>query len=242
MAQPRRAPASVPLDRERIVAAALDRIDRTGLNEFSVRVLARDLGVYPTAVSWHVGTRAELLAEVVSLALKDVTPPRRRRWQDWVRELMSRYRNALHRHPNVAPLLSAQLVSNAGVSMEIADALVGVLSSAGFEGKSLVRAHNAILGAMIGWVGLELAPQSLSAGGAAEAIDRLRDRLDNLDPASHAALLSHREVLFNKAFVLRWESGATNPLDDSFNAFVHALVAGIGVMLARSRHPDSEIP
>lgn len=207
-----------------------------------MRVLARHLGVYPTAVSWHVGSRAELLAEVVSLTLRDVMPPRRCRWQDWVRELMSHYRAALHKHPNVAPLLSAQLVSNAGVSMEIANALVGVLSSAGFADQSLVYAYNAILGAMIGWVGLELAPKDLTSGDAAETIDKLRNRLDNLDLASGAALLAHREILFNRAFVLRWDNGATNPLDDSFDAFVEALVAGIEVTLTSSRHAVRESP
>jgi len=45
------------LSKERIVEAALAQIDRDGLAAFSLRDVARALGVYPTALYWHVPGR-----------------------------------------------------------------------------------------------------------------------------------------------------------------------------------------
>lgn len=45
------------LTRDFVVAAALEEIDRHGLNGFSLRNVAKQLGVYPTAISWHVTNR-----------------------------------------------------------------------------------------------------------------------------------------------------------------------------------------
>lgn len=230
---------SAPLEATQIVAAALAHVDRHGLANFSVRKLARELGVYPTALSWHVGTRNQLLADVVSLALAGVTPPRRprdaSRWQPWVRELMVRYRAALRRHPNVAPLLSAQLTSNAAVSLDIAGSLVRTLAEAGFDGGELTHAYNSIVGGMIGWVGLELAPNGHDAGVPEQPELDLRRRLDAIDPALRSTVHAHHAALCNKTFVLRWQNGESNPLDDSFEAFVDALLAGIETTSAR-RH------
>jgi len=63
------------LSRERIIAAAIEQIDRNGLMGFSLRDVARSLGVYPSAVYWHVATRDDLLASVVEATMADVARP-----------------------------------------------------------------------------------------------------------------------------------------------------------------------
>ncbi|WP_204322846.1 hypothetical protein, partial [Streptococcus pneumoniae] len=68
---------------------------------------------------WHLpGGRNTLLAEAAAAALNDVAEPfgAGGDWAEWIRGLFKRYRDSLRRHPNVAPLLGAQLVSNAGVN------------------------------------------------------------------------------------------------------------------------------
>ncbi len=56
MAKPgsRSKPRRGELTRDQVVAAALACLDRHGIEHFSLREVARDLGVYPTAVYWHV--------------------------------------------------------------------------------------------------------------------------------------------------------------------------------------------
>ena len=96
------------LTRDRIVAAALELLDQGGLSAFSVRDVAKALGVYPAAIYWHVPTRNALLALMVAHVLRDLAPKGgARAWQDWLRALFRRYRNAVRRHPNIAPLIGA---------------------------------------------------------------------------------------------------------------------------------------
>ncbi len=105
--RPRNVAKRVPstLSRESIVAAALLEIDRNGLENFSLRNLAKTLGVYPTAIAWHVSSRGHLLAEVAALVLADILPPGfPDSWQSYLRQLFHRFREAIRRHPNVAPL------------------------------------------------------------------------------------------------------------------------------------------
>ncbi|WP_164223731.1 TetR family transcriptional regulator, partial [Stenotrophomonas maltophilia] len=77
----------VGLSRARIVETALQLIDDAGLDGFSVREVARVLGVYPTALYWHLpGGRNTLLAEAAAAALNDVAEPfgAGGDWAEWI--------------------------------------------------------------------------------------------------------------------------------------------------------------
>ncbi|MFI8631151.1 TetR family transcriptional regulator [Microbacterium sp. NPDC077663] len=55
-----------------VVDAALDLLDRVGLPDLSMRRLAEELGVQPSALYWHVASKQELLASVSSRILAAV--------------------------------------------------------------------------------------------------------------------------------------------------------------------------
>jgi AcrR family transcriptional regulator len=55
------------LDRDDVVAAALDLVLREGHDALTMRRLATDLGVGTPTIYWHVGSRDELVAEVIRL-------------------------------------------------------------------------------------------------------------------------------------------------------------------------------
>jgi AcrR family transcriptional regulator len=221
------------LSRERIVAAALALIDRDGLAAFSLRDLARALGVYPTALYWHVPGRNALLAAVVEQALRDIWRPRGRlSWQARLRALFHRYRAAVRRHPNVAPLIGAQLVSNAGIGPELVERILATLAEAGFAGDRLVDAYNTVVAAKVGFVTMELAAvpdEDRSRWSAA-----MRARIAGIDPAKLPVLARNRVRLGNRAFILRWENGTTVPLDRSFKLYVEVFIAGLEQMRARA--------
>jgi AcrR family transcriptional regulator len=44
------------LSRTEIVNAALRYVDEHGLDALTMRALAKEIGVYPTALYWHIGT------------------------------------------------------------------------------------------------------------------------------------------------------------------------------------------
>ena len=64
-------------DRDGVVDVALDLLDRVGLPDLSMRRLATELGVQPSALYWHFESKQELLAAVADriLARIDLAPP-----------------------------------------------------------------------------------------------------------------------------------------------------------------------
>jgi TetR/AcrR family tetracycline transcriptional repressor len=231
-------PEPVALSRERIVQAALKLIDESGLENFSIREVARLLGVYPTAVYWHIsGGRNALLAEVASTTLGDVAPRfvAGDDWAHWIRTLFHRYRDSLRCHPNVAPLLGAQLVSNAGVDPALVERALSALDAAGFQGETLVDAYNAVIAAMLGYVTLELAPLPIDDPyGWAESFER---KIRSLSPSEYPHLVANLSRLANRAFIVRWKSGMEAPLAGGFNLYVEALIGGLRCQIASVKPP-----
>lgn len=214
------------LTREAVLTAALAQIDERGVEAFSVRDLARTLGVYPTALYWHVPGRNALIAGAVAQALGGLAPPDPTQpWQDELRSLFIRYREAVRRHPRIAPVLGAQLVSNDGMNPLLVDHILALLEAAGFAGAQLANAYNVVIAAMVGFVTLELAPRpSDDPDGWAEAHAR---KLYATDPAEAPTLARHLPALADKAFIVRWSSGREQPLEAGFAAWCEVIVEGL---------------
>jgi AcrR family transcriptional regulator len=222
------------LSSELIVATALAEIDARGLDQFSVRNVARALEVYPTAIVWHVPNRSALLAEVVSLVLAEVVPRGwSTSWQDYLRQFFRRFRDALRRHPNVAPLISTQLVSNRGVDFEFVEGILATLDHAGFTGPSLLAGYNTVIAGLVGFSSLEFA--AIPAEGARDWQKEMRDRLRAASPIRYPILARNLKLLANRAFILRWQSGDEVPLDASFEAFVEVVIGGLERMVGPKR-------
>jgi AcrR family transcriptional regulator len=216
--------ARVGLSRDAIVAGALELIEAEGLDAFSVRALAKRIGVYPTSLHWHAGSRTELLALVVSSVSQTVPVPTSPRWQDCVRELADGFRATLHAHPAIAPVLVTQIVY-ASPELPSVDVLLDRLEAAGWRGEELVDVYNAVVGAVVGFVGVELA--SIPAEDHTQWQDQFSDSLSRVDAERFPAL--HRNLPFarNRALMVRWESGTTRPLDGAWAVLLDSLVAGL---------------
>jgi TetR/AcrR family transcriptional regulator, tetracycline repressor protein len=220
-----RAAVPVGLTSVAIVERALELIDRDGLDVFSVRTLARELSVNPTAITWHVGTRDQLLSAVGQFVLSDLERlPRRGAWEQRIRTIARRFRSAVHAHPNTAPLIGTRLTSNMGDHLPILEALLEALEGAGLAGRRQRNTLNALLGAVLGFVAVELATPP-------DDIDQfeieVRSRGEAADPARLPRFVAQREALANRSFVYRWTSGAEAPLDDAFETMLDLMLEGI---------------
>lgn len=233
-ARRRAPPVAVGLTREAIVAAALEELDDTGLDAFSLRGLARRLGVKPNTITWHVGSRDVLFAEVVALLLRDLAPPRDGTlcWQGWLRALFGRYRALIRRHPNAAALVGAGIVSNARADCALVEAILATLAEAGFPEALIGDAYCAVQAAMIGFTTQEFARMPDDVPGWREAT---RAHLAGIDPARYPTLARHLPRLANRAFILRWQNGVEAPLDSGFAMFTDCLIAGLEAKLAAAR-------
>lgn len=214
------------LNREAVVAAALAEIDKNGLEDFSLRSVAKALGVYPTAVAWHVSSRSQLLAEVARLVQQDVLPPGfHDSWQGYLREFFQRFRAAIRRHPNAAPLIGAQLIANPTIELDFVERLLAVLAHAGLTGMHLVAAYNAVIAAAVGFTTQEFAPMPMEDTRTWQR--QVRERLQSTPESRYPLLARNIKLLGNRAFTLRWQNGTEAPLDDSFEAFVDIFIAGL---------------
>lgn len=214
-----------PLSKDSIVQAAIDLINESGSAEFSMRSLAARLEVYPTALYWHVGDRNALLASIGARWMSGVIPPYQLDdWESWARLLSRRYRAACHREPHVARLLGSQLLNDPG-GIAIAEATVAHLVAAGVPEKDLVRTYNAVSGAIVGFVDIELARIEDDAHKSrAQAIE---ESVQNIDADAFPALAPRITEFADNAFSLRWTPGAENPMDESFESLLTMLINGI---------------
>lgn len=237
-AQARRAPRARNADeralsRDRIVATALTLIDEQGLEAFSLRAVAKELGVYPTALYWHVPSRNELVVEIITDVLAGIVPPPELAWEDWLRAFLQNFRAAILRHPNVAPLIGVQLVSNASVDLAMVEQVLDKLNEARFEGKRLVATYNAVLGTVVGYITQEFA--MVLTDDTERWTQRMVQHVSTIDAETYPVLAAHRELMINRSFILRWENGTTVPLEGGFEFYLELMIAGLRALAAEAR-------
>lgn len=130
-------PSQPLLTRDSVVAAALRVIDAEGLAACSTPRLAREFGVRAPSLYHHFADRADIMAEVARLVVRQTAFPKERdpaRWMDWFVEQAVNFRRTILKHPNVAPILleflprdqlsalydsAAELMTEAGVPVEV---------------------------------------------------------------------------------------------------------------------------
>jgi TetR/AcrR family transcriptional regulator, tetracycline repressor protein len=112
-------PKSPLIDRDEAIATALTIIDKDGLDAFSIRRLGSELGVNGASLYYHFQDKDEILRGVRQLVLAEagVLLPRSKTatWEDYVVRSVSRYRDALVRHPNAAPLMAPGVMPPTGL-------------------------------------------------------------------------------------------------------------------------------
>lgn len=94
------------LDRDRVVAAAVELLDEVGLTDFSTRRLADRLGIRSPSLYWHVRDKDELLdlvAEHLCADAFDIDPTDP--WRTQVQAGMEQFRRLVTNHPYLATLL-----------------------------------------------------------------------------------------------------------------------------------------
>ncbi|NUR91657.1 MAG: TetR/AcrR family transcriptional regulator [Nonomuraea sp.] len=140
-----------PLSRPRIVAAAIDLIEREGADAVSMRRIAADLGVGVMSLYNHVPNKDALLSAVAETVLSGIefTDDPDAHWTDRVRAQARAFRQIAHHHPrSTMVVVSRQLHSNAGL-LPVERALA-TLRGAGFDGPDAVRMLRMFIAFIVG--------------------------------------------------------------------------------------------
>lgn len=99
----------VPLDRERIVAAAVALADEGGLEAVSVRKVASRLGAGPMRLYGYISTKQELFDLMVDGVYTEILPEEQSGdWREALRDYAHRTRLATRRHEWLADLLGGR--------------------------------------------------------------------------------------------------------------------------------------
>lgn len=161
-------PRPKSLTPEALAAATLAVLDRDGLAALSMRAVAAELGMGTMSLYRYVADRGELEAMAVELVLSevDVQPPKRALWDKQVVVLVERVRAAIGKHPNAVPLTMAHRHRCPSL-MRWSEAVLEVLTRAGFSGEDRVIALRTLLGYLIGATELEHRGPLTGSGTAA---------------------------------------------------------------------------
>ncbi|WP_433048745.1 TetR/AcrR family transcriptional regulator C-terminal domain-containing protein [Dactylosporangium sp. CS-033363] len=160
----------MPLDRERVIAAAIDLLDEAGLDGLSLRRLARELGVQAPALYWHFKNKQELLdqlAETIAARTQHAEPlAPGEAWDDWLAERARELRAGLNRHRDGA-MLAASTRPQA-VQLRNIERQLEVLCAAGLTPVDAMTALIAVSNYVSGFT-LDEQADRLRGGGGDEA-------------------------------------------------------------------------
>ena len=138
------------LTTDRLATATLAVIDRDGLDALTMRAVAKELGMATMSLYRYVTDKDELEVLVVDHVLSGVdlaVPPGD--WRVRVTELLSRVRKAVVAHPATVPLLLRHRHSVPASLVQI-EAMLAILTDAGFTGERRVVAQRTIIAYLFG--------------------------------------------------------------------------------------------
>jgi AcrR family transcriptional regulator len=141
------------LDRQRIVEAALEFVDRDGLDALSMRKLGSVLGVEAMALYHYFPSKAALVDGLVAAVLARLEVPLPTVSGDWaalVCQVARSFRDLGTAHPNIFPLLATIGLDNPA-SLAPAEAVLAVLTQAGLNARDAFDAFVALKSYVVGY-------------------------------------------------------------------------------------------
>jgi AcrR family transcriptional regulator len=141
----------LPLSRDRILRAALELVDESGIESLTMRRLGQELGFEAMSLYNHVANKDDVLDGILDLVLAESEPPSPvGDWDVAIRASAISVHDALRRHPWACALL----MSPAHVRparLRYMDALLGRLREAGFSAEATYHAYHVLDGHILGF-------------------------------------------------------------------------------------------
>jgi len=132
----------VPLTRERVLQAALQRADRGGISSLSMRKLGQELGVEAMALYYHFANKDDLVDGMVDLVFGEIDlPVSRADWKTAMRARAISVREVLSRHRWAVGLMESR-THPGPANLRHHDAVIGSLRAAGFDIAMVAHAYS----------------------------------------------------------------------------------------------------
>lgn len=201
------------LSLERIVAGAVDLLDREGPAALTMRKFAAELGVHATSLYWYVKRREDLIDLAVDEVLREAAtaPPPDGEWDVVVTRTARSMYDSFTAHPWVAAFAGARPLVGPN-ALAVSGRILGALASTGAGERDLTVAATTISNLILG---------SATAAAGANALG-LSDPESPLARRIVESLGSVQEVPASSA--------AWNPF---FDESLELVMAGVRTLLAR---------
>ncbi len=212
--------ARLPLDRERIVKAAVDYIDSHGLPSLSMRRLGASLGVEAMSLYRYVPGREDLLDAVVQHIINEMYDDREilqrpeNGWQDFLQRLAHGVRRVALTHPKAFPLIASRPPEAPWLrpplrSLDWVEAFLAGLLQEGFSDDAAVAAYRGFTSFLLGHLLLEVSAHGADLG----PLDVLDDGGDEAELAEHPHLARMCDALAQDRSAEEFEESLENLLD-----------------------------
>jgi AcrR family transcriptional regulator len=138
-------PPKSRLSQAAITAAALELVERDGLNAVSLRKVADQLNTGPASLYSYVADRDELLHRMLDQVLSEVaiTTVEPREWQLLLVDLFTRMLNALARYPGLAQVALGSVPAWPG-ALAICEHTLALLRCGGTDAQTAARVTDAL--------------------------------------------------------------------------------------------------
>lgn len=175
------------LDRTAVIDAAVDLVERRGLEGLRMDTLAKRLRVKPPSLYNHVASRADLLRATATAGWQNLVDslgesPRFQDPRSYLRDVVHRYRDFARARPRLYRLMSSvPLVARGSREAAPARALFASFAVAmeplGIEGDDAVHLIRALRSAVHGFMALEAEEQFQLGAPPDESFERMVDAL-----------------------------------------------------------------
>jgi TetR/AcrR family tetracycline transcriptional repressor len=163
-----------PLNRRRVLEAALGLADREGLEALSMRRLGRELGVEAMSLYNHVPNKEALLDGMVEvlLARMKVSLDSEEGWEENVRRVFRSFRLLALAHPDVFTLFAVR-PNNTSKVVWLLPVFLDALRGAGFDVMTSLRVFRVLSSYTIGYALAEIRGFSPEPGASRPVIPGL---------------------------------------------------------------------
>jgi AcrR family transcriptional regulator len=167
--------ARIPLDRDRILSAAITFIDREGLPGLTMRRLGRSLAVEAMSLYRYIPGREELLDGVVDTIINEMYDDEeileypRHGWQDFLQRLAHGVRRIALAHPKAFPLVASRPPEAPWLrpplrNLKWVESFLDGLVTEGFSDEAAVAAYRAFTSFLLGHLLLEVSALGADVG------------------------------------------------------------------------------
>jgi AcrR family transcriptional regulator len=169
-----------PLSSARVLQAAVALADEAGLEAFSMRGLAQELGVVPMALYKHVANKEELLDGMVDIVFSEIElPSGDLDWTSAMRRRAVSTREALKRHSWAIGMMESRHPGPANLRNH--NAVMGCLRKAGFSFEMAIHAYSVQDAYIYGFALQERDTGFETPDGAGEAAQRRARTIGGLE-------------------------------------------------------------